>query len=161
MTPTGLNRCRLLAHLGLMRELVRGMCIDWGVSIRGACGALQFDTSTFHSTSRRTDQATVARRIRRSARDEPTRRHRSEPDGDWCALWLSVRACPAAPGGVDDHHQEGFTLNWPCRSGTRTRSGGSKVGEQRINPKESRYGRGKTGGRFRALSRSCRFFRKA
>ena len=79
MTPTGLNRWRLLAHLGLMRELVRGMCIDWGVSIRGACGALRIDTSTFPSTSRRTDQAAVAQRIRRSARDEPSRRHRSEP----------------------------------------------------------------------------------
>jgi putative transposase len=80
LTPTGLNRRRLLAHLGLMRELVRGMCIDWGVSIRGACGILQFDTSTFPSTSRRTDQAAVARRIRRSARDEPSRHPRSEPD---------------------------------------------------------------------------------
>lgn len=47
-----------------MRELVRGMCIGWGVSIRGACGALQFDTSTFHSKSRRTDQAAVERRIK-------------------------------------------------------------------------------------------------
>ena len=47
-----------------MRELVRGMCIDWGVSIRGACGALRFDTSTFHYKSRRTDQAAVERRIR-------------------------------------------------------------------------------------------------
>ena len=37
-------------------------------------------------------------------------------------------------------------MNWPCSSGTRTRSGGSKVGEQRIDPKESRYERGKTGG---------------
>ena len=37
-----------------MRELVRGMSIDWGVSIRGACGALRFDTSTFHYKSRRT-----------------------------------------------------------------------------------------------------------
>lgn len=47
-----------------MRELVRGMCIDWGASILKACGALQFDTSTFHYKSRRTDQAAVARRIR-------------------------------------------------------------------------------------------------
>jgi len=48
-----------------MRELVRGMCIDWGVSIRGACGALQFDTSTFHYKSRRTDQSPVERRIKK------------------------------------------------------------------------------------------------
>jgi len=50
-----------------MRELVRGMCIDWGVSIRGACGALRFDTSTFHYKSRRTDQAAVERRIKEIA----------------------------------------------------------------------------------------------
>ena len=47
-----------------MRELVRGMCIDWGASISRACGALRFDTSTFHYKSRRTDQAAVERRIR-------------------------------------------------------------------------------------------------
>ena len=59
-----------------MRELVRGMCIDWGASIRRGrhgCaigpsshddGALRFDTSTFHYKSRRTDQAAVERRIR-------------------------------------------------------------------------------------------------
>ena len=47
-----------------MRELVRGMCIDWGASIRRACGALRFDTSTFHYKSRRTDQAAIERRIR-------------------------------------------------------------------------------------------------
>lgn len=47
-----------------MREFIRGMCIDWGASIRRACGALQFDTSTFHYKSRRTDQAAVERRIR-------------------------------------------------------------------------------------------------
>ena len=50
-----------------MRELVRGMCIDWGVSIRRACGALRFDTSTFHYKSRRTDQAAVERRIKEIA----------------------------------------------------------------------------------------------
>ena len=47
-----------------MRELVRGMCSDWAVSIRQACGAIGFDRSTFHYQSRRTDQAAVARRIR-------------------------------------------------------------------------------------------------
>ena len=47
-----------------MRELIRGMCIDWGVSIRGACGALRFDTSTFHYKSRRAGQAAVERRIK-------------------------------------------------------------------------------------------------
>jgi putative transposase len=47
-----------------MRELVRGMCSDWAVSIRQACGAIGFDRSTFHYQSRRTDQAAVAKRIR-------------------------------------------------------------------------------------------------
>lgn len=52
---------------GQMRELVRGMCIDWGVSIRRACRALRFDASTFHYKSRRTDQAAVERRIKEIA----------------------------------------------------------------------------------------------
>ncbi len=43
------------------------MCIDWGVSIRGACGALRFDTSSFHAKSRRTDRAAVERRIKEIA----------------------------------------------------------------------------------------------
>ena len=47
-----------------MRELVRGMCNEWGVSIRTACGALRFDRSSFHYRSRRTDQAAVERRIK-------------------------------------------------------------------------------------------------
>lgn len=47
-----------------MRELARGMCGDWAVSIRQACGAIGFDRSTFHYQSRRTDQAAVAKRIR-------------------------------------------------------------------------------------------------
>jgi putative transposase len=47
-----------------MRELVRGMCSDWAVSIRKAFGAIGFDRSTFHYQSRRTDQAAVAKRIR-------------------------------------------------------------------------------------------------
>ncbi|GGM16778.1 hypothetical protein GCM10011534_43410 [Pseudooceanicola nanhaiensis] len=41
-----------------------GMCVDWGVSIRKACGAICFDTSSYHYKSRRTDQAAVERRIR-------------------------------------------------------------------------------------------------
>lgn len=49
---------------GRTRELVRGMCSDWAVPIRKACGAIGFDLSTFHDKSRRTDQAAVAKRIR-------------------------------------------------------------------------------------------------
>mgnify|MGYP003650632976 FL=1 len=47
-----------------MREVVRGMCNDWCVSIRTACRALRFDRSTFHYKSRRIDQAAVERRIK-------------------------------------------------------------------------------------------------
>jgi hypothetical protein len=43
------------------------MCVDWGVSIRRACGAICFDTSTYHYKSRRTDQAAVERRIKEIA----------------------------------------------------------------------------------------------
>lgn len=44
--------------------MVRGMCRDWMISIRRACGALDFDRSTYHYTSRRADQAGLERRIR-------------------------------------------------------------------------------------------------
>lgn len=40
------------------------MCRDWTISIRRACGALDFDRSTYHYTSRRADQAGLERRIR-------------------------------------------------------------------------------------------------
>ncbi len=40
--------------LGRLREIVTGMCMDWGVSIRRACGTIRFDTSTYHYKSRRT-----------------------------------------------------------------------------------------------------------
>jgi putative transposase len=35
--------------------MVTGMCRDWMISIRRACGALDFDRSTYHYTSRRAD----------------------------------------------------------------------------------------------------------
>ena len=40
------------------------MLVDWGVSIRRACRALRFDTSSYHYKSRRTGQAGLERRIR-------------------------------------------------------------------------------------------------
>ena len=40
------------------------MLVDWGISIRRACKALKFDTSTYHYKSRRTGQAGLERRIR-------------------------------------------------------------------------------------------------
>jgi putative transposase len=44
--------------------VVKGMCRDWTISIRRACGALNFDRSTYYYTSRRADQAGLERRIR-------------------------------------------------------------------------------------------------
>lgn len=46
------------------RELVDRMRCDWAVSIRQACRALRFDTSTYHYKSRRAGQAGLERRIR-------------------------------------------------------------------------------------------------
>jgi putative transposase len=40
------------------------MCSDWRVSIRKACVALQFDPSTYHYKSRRTDPAALKKRIK-------------------------------------------------------------------------------------------------
>jgi len=40
------------------------MLVDWGVSIRRACQALRFDTSSYHYRSRRTGQACLELRIR-------------------------------------------------------------------------------------------------
>lgn len=40
------------------------MLVDWGVSIRRACQALRFDTSSYHYKSRRTGQAGLELRIR-------------------------------------------------------------------------------------------------
>jgi hypothetical protein len=52
-----------------MRELVRGTCGDWAVSIRTACGAIGFDRSTFHYKSGRADQAAVEKRIKEIRRE--------------------------------------------------------------------------------------------
>src|SRR3546814_5770908 len=46
------------------RELVDGMLLDWGVSIRRACRVLPFDTSSYHYQSRRTDPAFLKKRIK-------------------------------------------------------------------------------------------------
>ncbi|MGZ2452665.1 putative transposase [Rhizobium ruizarguesonis] len=40
------------------------MCRDWAISIRRACGALNFVRSSYHYTSRRADQAGLECRIR-------------------------------------------------------------------------------------------------
>lgn len=47
-----------------MRELVGGLLVDWGVSIRRGCRVLDFDTSSYHYKSRRTGQAGLERRIK-------------------------------------------------------------------------------------------------
>ena len=40
------------------------MLADWGVSIRQACRAIRFDTSTYHYKSRRPEQAGLEMRIK-------------------------------------------------------------------------------------------------
>ena len=40
------------------------MCREWDVSIRRACGVLEFDTSTYHYKARRRDQAGIEARIK-------------------------------------------------------------------------------------------------
>jgi len=44
--------------------MVKGMCQDWAISIRRACGALDFDRSTHHDTSHRADKANIKRYVR-------------------------------------------------------------------------------------------------
>ena len=56
-----------------MRELVRGMCSDWAVSIRTACGAIGFDRSTFHYKSRRVRHVFVEYLVRPDQRLRPWR----------------------------------------------------------------------------------------
>lgn len=46
------------------RELAAQLCSEWGVSIRRACRALEFDTSTYHYKARRRDQAGIEARIK-------------------------------------------------------------------------------------------------
>lgn len=49
---------------GRKRELVDGICREWGVSIRRACDALEMDLSTYHYRSRRPGQAPLETRIK-------------------------------------------------------------------------------------------------
>ncbi|SMX56588.1 Putative transposase [Bradyrhizobium sp. ORS 285] len=49
---------------GRKRKLVDEICGKWQVSIRRACEALEFDRSTYHYRSRRSDQAALEQRIR-------------------------------------------------------------------------------------------------
>jgi putative transposase len=49
---------------GRKRELVAQTCGQWNVSIRRACRVLEFDTSTYHYTSRRRDQVGLTARIK-------------------------------------------------------------------------------------------------
>jgi hypothetical protein len=64
------------------------MCIDWGVSIRRACGALRFDASTSHSSFRRTCQVGVRQWVRKIEKTGLRYGH--------------GRACAAQPDGPGD-----------------------------------------------------------
>ena len=46
------------------REIIDAVRQDWQVTIRRACSALQFDRSTYHYQSRRTDPAFLKKRIK-------------------------------------------------------------------------------------------------
>ena len=76
---------KIVADLTLDREMLRGkssaesseacpeaeadgMLVDWGISIRRACKVRQFDTSTYHYKSRRTEQPPSNDASRRFAR---------------------------------------------------------------------------------------------
>ena len=56
--------CRKALRPVWKRQLVNGMLIHWGVSIRRACQVLRFDTSIYHYKSRHTGQAGLERRIK-------------------------------------------------------------------------------------------------
>jgi len=43
---------------------VSAVCGEWDVSIRRACGVLEFDRSTYHYRARRPDQAGLEARIK-------------------------------------------------------------------------------------------------
>jgi putative transposase len=47
-----------------MRELATRVCDDWSISIRMACTVLEFDRSTYHYKSRRSEQAGLEVRIK-------------------------------------------------------------------------------------------------
>lgn len=49
---------------GRKRKLVDAICCEWDVSIRRARHVLEFDTSSYHYKSRRTDQAGLVSRIK-------------------------------------------------------------------------------------------------
>lgn len=48
------------------RELVDGMLLDWGVSIRRTCRVLPFDTSSYLCQSRCTDPAFLKKRTKKT-----------------------------------------------------------------------------------------------
>lgn len=79
------------------------MCVDWGVSIRRACGAICFDTSSDHYKSRRPDQAAVERRIKEIA--EPRVRYG----------YRRVHVLLRREGWVVNMKKPaGFTTSWVC-----------------------------------------------
>ena len=75
------------------RKLVDGLLVDWGVSIRRACEALRFDTSSYHYKSRRTGQACLELRIREICETRVRYGYRRGRGGtDFLAG--TVRCCP-------------------------------------------------------------------
>lgn len=74
-------------------KLVDGLLGDRRVSIRRACKALQFDTSTYHHKSRHTGQAGLEQRIKEICHGCPVR--------------LPARPRFTASQRMEDQHEEG------------------------------------------------------
>ena len=91
--------------------MVKGMCQDWAISIRRACGALKFDRSTYHYHSRRYDQAGLERRIREICETRLRYGYRR------------VHVLLEREGGARISSEPiAFTGTWAFNSGTRRRS---------------------------------------
>ena len=58
------NQLRRVKRLARSPTCAAQLCREWGVSIRRACRALEFDTSTYHYKARRRDQAGIEARIK-------------------------------------------------------------------------------------------------
>ncbi len=92
--------------------MVDGMLVDWGVSIRQACGALGFDPSSYHYKSRRTGQAAMELRVREICETRVRYGYRR------------IMSCCDGRGGRTTRRRAGFTMSWVRNSETRIRSGG-------------------------------------
>ncbi len=103
--------------------MVKGICRDWAISIRRACGALNFNRSSYHYTSRRADQAGLERRIREICETRVRYGYRR------------VQVLLEREGGVPTSSEPtAFTGTWACNCVIRHRNAESKPSRGRIDP---------------------------